>query len=41
MIAGCKVYTTVEIVIAELPGLSFDRPIDPVSGDHELRIQPR
>jgi len=38
---GCNVYTTAEIVIADLTGLTFGRTDDPRTGFRELTIQPR
>lgn len=37
---GCRVFTTLEIVILELPDLAFDRTPDPQTGYRELRISP-
>ncbi|MFN7931931.1 MAG: PPC domain-containing DNA-binding protein [Bryobacteraceae bacterium] len=38
LMEGCKVYTTAEIAIGELPGLRFLRQHDPASGYPELQI---
>jgi uncharacterized protein len=37
---GCIVYTTAEVVIAELTDLRFSREVDAGTGFHELRIEP-
>jgi len=37
---GCKVYTTAEIVVGVLPGVSFQRTMCPDSGYPELDIKP-
>lgn len=39
VLAGCIVHTTVELIVAELPNLSFDRVFDPATGFAELRIE--
>ena len=39
LVRGCTVYTTAEIVVAELRGLTFDREMDPRTGYRELHIQ--
>ncbi len=36
--AGCIVHTTAELVLLELPGLRFERTIDPQTGYLELDI---
>ena len=38
VLVGCQVYTTLEIAIALMPDIQFDRPIDPTTGFNELRI---
>lgn len=38
MLQGCRVFTTAEIVIAVLPGLSFRRVLDESTGYRELVI---
>lgn len=38
LLDGCRVYTTAEIVLAALPGLSFQRTHDPETGYPELAI---
>ena len=38
LLDGCLVYTTAEIVLAELPGLVFRRERDPATGFRELEI---
>lgn len=39
LLEGCLVYTTAEIVLAEIPGLEFLRTFDPHTGYPELDIQ--
>lgn len=39
LLEGCRVYTTAEIAIGELPGLRFTREHDPASGYPELKIR--
>lgn len=41
LLDGCRVYTTAEIVVAELTGLAFTRETDPSSGYKELVVAPR
>ncbi len=41
LLAGCRVYTTAEIVLAELPELEFVRETDPTFGYKELVVKPR
>lgn len=41
LMAGCQVYTTVELVIGVLPGLRFERELDPQSGYRELVVRPK
>jgi predicted DNA-binding protein with PD1-like motif len=41
LLAGCRVYTTAEIVLAELPELEFVRETDPTFGYKELIVKPR
>lgn len=38
---GCVIRTTAEIVLAELPALTFDRRPDPATGYAELVVLPR
>lgn len=38
--AGCRVRTTVEVLLARLPGWVFDRVPDPATGFAELAIRP-
>ncbi len=40
LLDGCRVYTTAEIVLAELPDLEFRRETDPAFGYQELTIYP-
>ena len=40
LLDGCKVYTTAEIVLAELPALDFRREVDPTFGYRELEVHP-
>lgn len=40
LLAGCRVYTTAEIVLAALPELQFAREPDPAFGYHELVVRP-
>ncbi len=40
LLDGCRVYTTAEIVLGELPGLEFRRETDPASGYQELAVYP-
>lgn len=37
LMPGCKVYTTAEVVIADLPGWKFSRETDPTFGYKELK----
>ncbi|RZK16960.1 MAG: DNA-binding protein [Hymenobacter sp.] len=39
LLAGCRVYTTAEIVLVALPELEFVREIDPVYGYKELVVK--
>ncbi len=39
LLDGCRVYTTAEIVLTELPELDFTRPPDAVTTYQELRIE--
>ncbi|MBJ6144552.1 DNA-binding protein [Hymenobacter sp. BT559] len=41
LLAGCRVYTTAEIVLAALPGLEFTRETDPTFGYKELVVKPK
>jgi predicted DNA-binding protein with PD1-like motif len=40
LMPGCVIYTTAEIAIAALPGLTFHRQTDPLTGYRELVITP-
>lgn len=40
LLPGCRVYTTAEIVLGDLAGLAFSRPVDPETGYAELEISP-
>ena len=40
LLDGCRVYTTAEIVLAELPQLEFRREVDPTFGYQELVVRP-
>jgi uncharacterized protein len=39
VLEGCRVFTTAEIVLAELPGLVFRRHPDPATGYRELVVE--
>jgi uncharacterized protein len=39
LVEGCEIYTTAEILIAELPGVEFSRVKDPKTGFAELLIR--
>ena len=39
LVAGCRVYTTAEIVVVSLPGLAFTREVDPTFGYQELVVK--
>jgi hypothetical protein len=41
LVEGCKVYTTAELVLAELPAYRFAREMDEESGYKELKIYRR
>jgi predicted DNA-binding protein with PD1-like motif len=41
LLAGCRVYTTAEIVLVALPELEFRREVDPVFGYKELVAKPK
>lgn len=41
LLPGCIIYTTAEVVVAELPGVVFQRSPDPHTGYGELTIFPR
>jgi predicted DNA-binding protein with PD1-like motif len=41
LLAGCRVYTTAEIVLAVLPQLEFVRETDPTFGYKELVVKPK
>ena len=40
LLDGCRVYTTAEIVLGELPALDFRRETDPTFGYQELVVRP-
>ena len=40
LLDGCRVYTTAEIVLGELPALAFSRETDATFGYKELVVQP-
>ena len=40
LLDGCRVYTTAEIVLGELPALEFRRETDPTFGYRELTVRP-
>ena len=40
LLDGCRIYTTAELVLAELPALEFRRETDPTFGYKELTIYP-
>ena len=40
LLAGCRVYTTAEIVLVALPELDFTRETDPTFGYQELLVRP-
>lgn len=40
LLAGCRVYTTAEIVLVALPALRFTRETDPTFGYQELVVKP-
>ena len=40
LLDGCRVYTTAEIVLGELPALEFRRETDPTFGYKELTVHP-
>lgn len=41
LMAGCRIYTTAEIVIGEADTLVFSRPFDPETGYPELAVSKR
>ena len=41
LLAGCRVYTTAEIVLVALPELEFVREVDPTFGYKELVVKPK
>lgn len=41
LVAGCRIYTTAELVIGEAPDLQFRRVIDPQTTYPELTVEPR
>jgi predicted DNA-binding protein with PD1-like motif len=40
LLDGCRIYTTAEIVLGELPTLAFTRDTDPTFGYKELTVRP-
>ena len=40
LLDGCRIYTTAELVLAELPALEFRRETDPTFGYQELTVYP-
>ncbi|GAA4348766.1 DNA-binding protein [Hymenobacter saemangeumensis] len=40
LLDGCRIYTTAEIVLSELPALEFKRETDPTFGYKELTVYP-
>jgi predicted DNA-binding protein with PD1-like motif len=40
VLPGCRVRTTVELVIGLLPGWQFSRAVDPATGYRELQVRP-
>jgi predicted DNA-binding protein with PD1-like motif len=40
LLAGCRIYTTAEIVLAALPELAFTREVDATFGYYELMVRP-
>ncbi len=41
LLAGCKIYTTAELVIGVMPGLTYTREPDPTFGYKELVVRKR
>jgi predicted DNA-binding protein with PD1-like motif len=41
LVEGCEIYTTAEIVVAELTDMEFHREVDPTYGYKELVVFPR
>lgn len=41
LLDGCEVFTTAEVVVAELTDLAFRREPDPATGFNELVVSPR
>lgn len=41
LVEGCRVHTTAELVIGELPDLDFRRRLDPATGYAELSVETR
>lgn len=41
LLPGCPVRTTAEVVLGLLPGVIFERPLDPATGFRELSIRRR
>jgi len=41
LLAGCRVYTTAEVVLVALPELEFTRETDPTFGYKELVVKPK
>lgn len=39
LMEGSLIYTTAEVVLGELPGLTFHRPLDPLTGYDELIVE--
>lgn len=39
VVNGCQIYTTLELVIATLPNIQFQRLFDPVTGCRELSVK--
>lgn len=39
VVAGCRVYTTLEVILAVLPELAFDREVDSATGWPELVVR--
>lgn len=39
LLRGCRVRTTAEVVLGLLPGVVFERPLDPETGFRELAIR--
>jgi len=41
LLEGSAIYTTLEVVVGQLPGVGFDREVDPTYGYRELVVRPR